>query len=76
MIKKKGIKFKMKITGEYEKRDQGNFRKEPNGTSRNKNIVTKIKRKIPMDGLENKPDTNGEHTNYMADLRKSPKKFF
>lgn len=66
----------MKAIGEYEKRDQGNFRKEPNGTSRKKNRVTKIKKKIPMDRLENKPDTNGEHTDYMTDLRKSPKKFF
>ena len=31
--------------GEYEKRDQENCRKELNRTSRNKNGVTKIKKK-------------------------------
>lgn len=49
----------MKIIRDNEKRDQGNIRKKTNGTSINKNIGTKIKRKIPMDGVENKPDTNG-----------------
>lgn len=55
--------------GEYEKRDQENFRKEPNRT-RNRNIVTKIKRKISMDRLNNKLDTTGKLMTYMTDLKK------
>lgn len=60
--------------GEYEKRDQENFRKEPKRTSRNKNAITKIKRKISMDRLNNKLDTTGELMNYVTDLRKSSKR--
>lgn len=50
----------IKKMGEYEKTDQENFRKEPNRTSRNRNVVTKIKRKISMDRLNNKLDTTGK----------------
>lgn len=50
--------------GEYEKRDLENFRKEPNRASRNKNVITKIKRKISMDRLNSKLNTTGELMNY------------
>lgn len=60
----------IKKMGEYEKRDQENFRKEPNRTSRNRNVVTKIKRKISMDRLNNKLDTTGKLMTYMTDLKK------
>lgn len=50
--------------GEYEKRDLENSRKEPNRASRNKNVVTKIKRKISIDRLNSKLNTTGELMNY------------